>query len=250
MKQTNKNFQITLTDNNEITAHIPNSQLQEKFFQLLEIESKFDEEEYLVELFELENLKNIHKIKFATKIVFDLKSSNEHIDLIDLTDFVRLKSMCVICGDIFEKILLPENLKEIIFSKDFNSQLSNLPSNLSILNLQFSHNYNCVLDNLPLGLKELYLNSNYSHPLNYLPESLEKLFFNCKVSYAHNFDNLPNNIKELQINKHFLNKINKFPTNLKKLFIGKQIGSIVKDKKEIKERLQKIVNFNDKIKIE
>lgn len=203
----------------------------------------------MVELYESENLKNIHKFKFATNILFDVGLQFNH-EQINLTDFIRLKKITVGNINFFEKILLPDSLKEIVFvGKDFNCQLVILPSNLLILNLENSKNYDYILDNLPLGLKELYLNLNYSHPLDYLPESLEKLYFRCIDTYPHSFDNLPNNINELCINKIFLRKMNKFPKNLKKLFIDKRTNKFYY-KKELREIGIKIFGFNDKIEID
>jgi hypothetical protein len=246
MEEIIKPFQITLTNNNNITAHIHDSKLQEKFFQFLQTEL---DNEYLVELYELENLKKIYKLKFATEIHFNTSFEFNH-EQINLTDFKRLKKITTGNMDFFEQLLLPDGLKEIKFvGENFNSQLVNLPSNLWILNLEYSQNYNCVLDNLPLGLKELYLNSNYLHPLDYLPESLEKLYFKCINTYPHSFDNLPNNINELCINRNFLNKINKFPKNLKKLVIDKRTNNYFFNKKEFIEKIIKIKNFNDKIEI-
>lgn len=190
MEETNKSFQITLSNNNNIIAHIHNSELQEKFLEFLEFETS---NEYLVELYEPENINKIYKLKFATEIFFNDNFEFNH-EQINLIDFIRLKKITVRNMDFFE-------------------QLVNLPSNLKILNLENSQNYNCIMDNLPLGLKELYLNSKYSLPLDYLPESLEKIYFKCYISYTHNFDNLPNNINELHVNINFIDKINKFPAN-------------------------------------
>lgn len=67
MEELTKPYQITFTNNNDITAHIHDSKLQQKFFKFLQMETELDNE-YLVELFEPENFKNIHKLKFSTEI--------------------------------------------------------------------------------------------------------------------------------------------------------------------------------------
>ena len=214
------------------------------------MEEKNFDDECIYHLFELGYSKNINKCKMATEIRFQFDSECVHTQ-IDFTEFVRLKKINVLNISFIEQLLLPENLKEIKFNgTNFNSKLSNLPSNLLILNLENIQNYNCVLDNLPLGLKELYLNTNYFQPLDYLPESLEKLHFKC-FNYPYTFDNLPNNINELHINKYFIDKTNKFPTNLKKIIVSDRAGFLFYfEKLEVIEKLIEIKNYDHKIKIE
>ena len=217
-------FQISFTDyNNSITAHISDSKLQDKFLKFLQSENDND---YLVELWETENLDKISQLVFATRISFhDIINTEKNIDL---TNFVRLKKIDFYSNNLlFNRTILPDNLFEIEFGSAFIAKLDNLPNGLKILKLNFSHNFNFVLDNLPSGLEELYLSSSYSQPLDFLPNGLKILYFNCNKTYNYNFDNLPNSITKMYVSQYFIDKINNLPSNLEMIdFEIKQLISI------------------------
>jgi len=182
-------YQLSWTNNNFLTIHLFDSELQQKFLEFIQNQNT-NTNNYLVEFFELENLKKIHNCIFATEITIGFDSELEN--LIDLTNFLRLKKIGL--GNIYKFFILPKNIEEIIFYK-FNLSIDNLPSGLKRLDLSICNNFNKSLNNLPFELKILLLNNEYSLPLDYLPESLEKLYFHPKKSYLHKFDNLPKETK-------------------------------------------------------
>lgn len=242
-----KLIQITLVENNKLTAHLDNDQIQNKFIKLL----NENEDDYFVEIFKLENLKKISEFHMAKKVYFLISGLNEN----DINEEINLKNFNnleeITTGEIIYKhLVLPENLKKIIFCNDFNYELNNLPSGLKILDLEFCNKFDCDLNNLPMGLKELYLNANYSKPLDYLPESLKLLKFECVNEYKYNFDNLPNGLEEIKISSYFIDKINKLPYNLKKLHV--KINNINRHKYYFNsnndERKSLLMNISNEVK--
>ena len=107
-----------------------------------------------------------------------------------------------------------ETLPKIVFGKNFNDSLENLPKNLEELDM-YECEYYQKLENLPVSLKKLKV--GFGEGLSFLPVGLKKL----KIKELDNNDllNLPIHLENLNIEKFYVSEDETiiFPKNLKKL---------------------------------
>lgn len=145
---------------------------------------------------------------------------------------------------------IPPSIKAIIFAgndmnnySEFNQPITNLGENIEYLYLHYS--FDQELDNLPSQLKYLIIKScELSKPINYLPETLEYLVIKNKQFIIHN---LPSNLKELYIDGLMNYEIGmpKLPNGLKTLYLKSNNGCVNLDNTlEFPETLEKLIIFD------
>ncbi len=148
----------------------------------------------------------------------------------------------LIFKDDFNKIIdynsLPfKNIATLIFGKNFNQPLCNLPESLLSIEIRcFSgiDSFNQSVDNLPRGFRSLYLGHAFNKYVNKLPAGLNSLSLgNCfnqtvnklpstleYLTLGHNFnraiDNLPN-LTNLELGYGFNKSLKKLPLKLEYL---------------------------------
>lgn len=145
---------------------------------------------------------------------------------------------------------IPPSIKAIIFAgndmnnnSEFNQPITNLGENIEYLYLHSS--FDQELDNLPRQLKYLIIKSyELSTPINYLPETLEYLVIKNKQFIIHS---LPSNLKELYIDGIMNYEIGmpKLPNELKTLYLRSNNGYFNRDNTlEFPDTLEKLIIFD------
>lgn len=124
---------------------------------------------------------------------------------------------------------------KIVFGKNFNDSLENLPKNLEELDM-YECEYYQKLENLPVSLKKLKV--GFGEGLSFLPVNLKKL----KIKELDNKDllNLPIHLENLNIEKFYVSEDETiiFPKNLKKLKI--RFSSLYNKKINFPDTLEKL----------
>jgi hypothetical protein len=88
-------------------------------------------------------------------------------------------------------------INKIIFDRDFNQPIDNLPNFIEYLEL--NGDFLQPLNNLHQGLKQLVLNTyGYNQALNFLPIGLKELTIKS-YKYTHPPDNLQSGLEKLKI---------------------------------------------------
>jgi hypothetical protein len=107
----------------------------------------------------------------------------------------------IIFGSRFNQITLSftrlKNLKYLVFNKDYDQKLDNLPYNLEQLDIH--GNFNQTINNLPTNLKVLSIEGvDFNHSIDFLPSKLE--FLSITVDdFNKSIDNLPISLKEIKL---------------------------------------------------
>ncbi len=151
---------------------------------------------------------NEHCNKFNTEFIeFDLKNLKQ----IEKCYLIEYK----ICRTIITNI--PLNIIKIIFCGWFNVDIQ--PFLHSEFNsLEFGHEFNQLVDNLPLKLKHLVLGDRFNQSVNNLPQQLESIIFGG--GFNQPVDMLPESLQMIYLSGKFNHPVNNLPTKLKKITLS------------------------------
>ena len=116
--------------------------------------------------------------------------------------------------------LVETNITHIIFGRDFNHSVDNLPWTTEYL--RFGCEFNHSLENLPGCMKKIIFSPNckFNHHLDCLPNSIEYLFL--PSDYSKQLDNLPNSISHLELYYKYPHTLNNLPKSLNKFVFYEQ----------------------------
>jgi len=109
-------------------------------------------------------------------------------------------------------ILLPETIKYIRLSNEYNGNLACLPS--TITHIIFGHKYNNQADNLHFSIEYLFFGELFNKPIDNLPSCLKKLLFTQKSDFNQNLDNLPNFLEYLFLPTNYTKSLDNLPNFL------------------------------------
>jgi len=165
-----------------------------------------------------------YKVKFKKYDINDLLESNS----VELNVYKNYLKKLVNIGEVDDTEFLKytPNVRQIIFSNDFNQTVDNLPA--SVKHLSFSSEFKQSIDNLPSDLISLSLECGCNYKLDNLPKNLIS-FSVCECSFIKKF-RFPQTIEILKFTKRYcmwpcgMYGFTSFP-NLKELFITRTIDS-------------------------
>lgn len=107
---------------------------------------------------------------------------------------------------------LPENIKYIKLSNNYNNELNHLPC--SITHIVFGAFFNSLIDNLPFSIEYLLLGQEFNQPIDNLPGGLKKLLFVPNSKFNKSLDNLPNFLQYLFLPIKYSNPLDNLPNFL------------------------------------
>ena len=188
-------------------------------------------------------LNDINFLKMVPKNIKDLSINfNGGAEIFDLGEYQIESIVIQKLGK--AKIILPSNLKYLIFGEHFNQPI-NLPNGLTYLT--FGEEFNQPI-NLPDSLTHLTFGDEFDQPIT-LPNSLRRLTFGRRFDQPIS---LPNSLTHLTFGRYFNQPIT-LPNNLTHLTFGhsfnQPINLINKDTGKILENL-KFVKFGSDFRSE
>lgn len=174
-------------------------------------------------------VKNNNYVKTTKKITNNMfefdKNELEYMTPNAITLFYNLK--CIITNipysiktiqfhpffnaNIFPYIFQHLNIICLIFGRDFNQQINNLPPNLEII--QLGNKFNHPVSNLPFKLKIIKFGREFNQSIDCLPESIE--YIQLSHYFNHPIENLPSNfVKEIKFGYRFNQSIDCLPDSI------------------------------------
>jgi hypothetical protein len=162
----------------------------------------------------------LQKYNYNSAVILNSSTKYSECAQENIINIISEHSGLIITGNCLLKLdNIPTNVKMIYITTSMNYEhpLHNLPSELEHLTIDTTY-YNNTLDYLPASLKTLFLYGSSNIPLNNLPSGLLELSVGGR--YNEPLDNLPRNLKVLILSEFYQKQLVNLPPGLKELYIG------------------------------
>lgn len=126
----------------------------------------------------------------------------------------------------FNKFLIINNIKHIIFDEKFNQNIDNLPDIIETIIILGRY---CIsINKLPNNLITLLLNYNVSCHINYFSPNLVNIINNnCILNSLCNY--CPNNLKFIQLGTYFNDEIHNLSSSIEIIILGKYFNKSIEN---------------------
>ena len=149
------------------------------------------------------NIDEFNNIFLIFKYNFN-QSVNKHFYPEGITHLVFGRDFNQVVND------LPDTITHLTFGWDFNQSVDNLPK--SITHLTFGSHFNQLVNNLPSSITHLTFSNNFNQLVNNLPNNIIYLYFGN--SFNKSVDNLPKHITHLTFGWNFNQPVNNLPNSI------------------------------------